>query len=211
MNITLVRHPETTANESHIIYGHTDYPYTDLGKDQMNWVKDYMTINYGMNHEEIARPNIRIISSPKGRALKLARAISAELNIECEVNEQISEMNFGIFEGLTLDEAMEKFPDGYQDFRDHFDTTRIPEGESYNDFIARIEVFIQYITSLKHEDTLDEIIVVSHGGVIRELLERLLAIEPGESWKFLIENGCIIKLVLRDDGCQLKELIANKY
>jgi len=211
MNVTLVRHPQTTANEKHIIYGNSDYPYTKRGERQRHWVKDYMAINYGIQLEEIPDTNIKIISSPKGRALNLAIAIAKELDISAEMNENISEMDFGIFEGLTIEEAMETYPDAYANFQEYFDTTRIPDGESYGEFINRMDMFLEHITFLNNERKVDEIIVVSHGGVIRELLERLLDINPGESWKFLIDNGCIIKLVLRKDGYRLKELIANKF
>ena len=211
MNVTLVRHPQTTANKLHVIYGNTDYPYTERGEHQLLWVKDYMAINYGMYLEETPDQNMKIFSSPRGRALKLATAISEELDINCQVDENIGEMDFGIFEGLTMEEAIEKYPVDYNNFQEHFDTTRIPEGESYNDFIDRIDNFLDHIAYLNNEVHLDEIIVVSHGGVIRELLERLLDIDPGESWKFLIGNGSIIKLVLREDGYRLRELIANKF
>lgn len=211
MNITLVRHPQTTANKKHIIYGNTDYPYTERGEHQMLWVKDYMAINYGMYLDDTPDHNMKIISSPRGRAYKLATAISEELEISPEVNKNISEMDFGIFEGLTIEEAMETYPDEYTNFQDHFDTTRIPDGESYDDFIDRVDDFLEHVAYLNNEEKLDEIIVVSHGGVIRELLERLLDMDPGESWKFLIGNGCIIKLVLREDGYRLRELIANKF
>lgn len=211
MNVTLVRHPQTTANKLHVIYGNSDYPYTERGEHQLLWVKDYMAINYGMYLKDTPGQKMKIFSSPRGRAFKLARAISEELETTCEVDENISEMDFGIFEGLTIEEAMEKYPEDYNNFQDHFDTTRIPDGESYDDFIDRMDNFLEQIAYLNNEEKLDEIIVVSHGGVIRELLERLLDIDPGESWKFLIGNGCIIKLVLREDGYRLRELIANKF
>lgn len=211
MNVTLVRHPQTTANKKHIIYGKTDYPYTKRGEHQLLWVKDYMSINYGMYLDDMPNHNMKIISSPKGRALQLATAIGEELDLSPEMNENLSEMDFGIFEGLTMDEAIETYPKEYKNFQEHFDTTRIPEGESYDDFIDRMDAFLDHIAYLNNEVKLNELVIVSHGGVIRELLERLLDIDPGQSWKFIVGNGCIIKLVLREDGYQLKELIANKF
>jgi alpha-ribazole phosphatase len=212
MNITLVRHPQTTANEMHIIYGKSDYHYTQRGNHQLLWLKDYIAMNYGFEIEDDSTDhNMRIISSPRDRALILAEAIGNEIDIEPIISEYICEMDFGIFEGLTVEEAIVKYPVEYNDFQYNFGTTRIPKGESYEDFITRMDNFMEHISYLKNEVKLDEIIVVTHGGVIRELLERLLEIEPGGSWKFLIGNGCLIKLALRDDGYHLKELIANKF
>lgn len=212
MNITLVRHPQTTANKAHIIYGKTDYPYTERGEHQLLWVKDYMGISFGMSMDnEKPNHNMKIITSPKHRAYSLAIAIGKELEIAPETDVNLTEMDFGVFEGLTVEEAREKHPKEYFDFENHFDTTKIPEGESYNEFSTRMDKFLDHVAYLNNVVKLDEIIVVSHGGVIRELLERFLDMEPGGSWKFMIGNGSIIKLVLRDDGYRLKELIANKF
>ena len=211
MNITLVRHPQTTANNKHVIYGRSDYPYTKCGQDQFLWIKDYMVTSYGLYSEGISSPRIKVLSSPRGRALNLATKISEKLEIDLETFSDISEMDFGIFEGLTMEEVMETYPDDYKNFQESFDTTRIPEGESYNDFTQRVDRFFEYLENLNKEVELDEVIIVSHGGVIRELLERLLGTEPGDSWKLLIGNGCIIKLVERKDSYQLRELIANKF
>ncbi len=212
MNITLIRHPQTTANKNHIIYGMKDYEYTERGEHQFFWIKEYMEINYSINHQfQDHKEKYCIISSPRGRALKLAQGISMELGIKLETRDEIGEMNFGIFEGLSTEEAKKKHPDAYFNFQYHFDTTAIPGGESYEDFIARMDKFIDYLGRLHESGQFDEIIIVSHGGVIRELIENLLELEPGTSWKFLVSNGCIIKLEMKENGYRLKELVANKF
>lgn len=212
MNITLVRHPQTTANMAHIIYGVSDYDYTERGHNQMLWVEEYMKINYSMTKKfSENKDRFHVITSPRERASQLAKGISKALEMDYEEEELIREMNFGIFEGLTTEEAKEKFPDEYFDFQYHFDTTAIPKGESYDDFIHRVDSFIDKLGQFHMNNIYDEVVVVTHGGVIRELIERLLELEPGSSWKFSIGNGCIIKLVLKSNGFCLKELIANKF
>lgn len=212
MNITLIRHPQTTANKNHIIYGVKDFDYTDRGEHQSLWIKEYMNMNYGMNSDfQEHKERYHIISSPRGRAMKLAESIGESLGMDLEVKEEIGEMNFGIFEGLSTEEAKSQYPDAYFNFQYHFDTTAIPEGESYEDFIARMDRFIDYLGTLHASEQYEEVIIVSHGGVLREVLENLLDMEPGSSWKFQISNGCIIKLVLKEDGYRLRELIANKF
>ncbi len=212
MNITLIRHPQTTANKNHIIYGVKDFEYTERGEHQYLWIKEYMEMNYSINNQfQEHKDRYHIISSPRGRALKLAQGISKELGIDLETKDEIGEMNFGIFEGLSTEEAKQKHPDAYFNFQYHFDTTAIPGGESYEDFMTRMDRFIDYLGSLHGSGQFDEIIIVSHGGVIRELTENLLELEPGTSWKFSVSNGCIIKLELKEDGYRLKELVANKF
>ena len=146
MNITLIRHPQTTANKNHIIYGVKDYDYTERGEHQALWIKEYMNMNYGFNSGfQENKGRFHIISSPRGRALNLAETIGEDLELDFEVRDEISEMNFGIFEGLSTDEAEKQFPDAYFNFQYHFDTTAIPEGESYDDFITRMDEFIEFL------------------------------------------------------------------
>ncbi len=212
MNITLIRHPQTEANKDHIIYGKSDYDYTERGNNQKLWVQEYMSLNYNITKNFYThKAGYHIITSPRKRASILAKGISDELKIGIEVEELICEMNFGIFEGLTTKEAEEKYPDEYFDFQYNFDTTKIPEGESYNDFIERIESFIDKLGELYTNKTYEEVVIVTHGGVIRELVERILEFEPGDSWKLIIGNGCIVKLIAKSEGYYLKELIANKF
>ncbi len=209
MNITLIRHPQTTANKEHVIYGKLDYPYTNRGHNQLEWLKEYMSINYGMYKKDLGP--IKLISSPRGRAAELAKAIGEALELIPQYTETVSEMDFGIFEGLTIEEALDKYPEDYKNFQEHFDTTSIPEGESYEDFIKRMDNMLAYLEELIASGTVEEAIIISHGGVVREMVERLLDLEPGGSWKFMISNGCIVKMELHNEGYRLKELIANKF
>jgi len=212
MNITLIRHPQTKANKAHIIYGKTDYEYTERGKNQLLWIKDYMMLNYSMKAEfEENKEKYKIITSPRRRAKDLAMAISQEMDIGWEEEKLIGEMDFGIFEGLTTEEAKLKYPDEYFDFQYHFDTTAIPDGDSYEAFINRVNSFVDRLGLYHESGKYNELLIVTHGGVIRELFERLLEVEPGTSWKLLVGNGCILKLVLKKDGFHLRELIANKF
>lgn len=200
MNIILVRHPRTVANETHLIYGRTDYPYAKLGHEQYDWVIDQLSTRYNFQGETA------IISSPRERALNLAKGIGKALEVDVKVNEAISEMDFGVFEGLTMDEVMTKFPKEYEDFTTRFEETVIPEGESYQAFTDRLEFFCEELEMLGEIGRYKDVIVVSHGGVTRELLERLTGMIPGGSWSVNVGNGCIITLSPVNEGFVISQL-----
>ena len=221
MNITLIRHPQTEANVKKIIYGKLDYPYSNLGKSQFDTTLDYIQRHYVSTSQE--DKSIKLYTSPSQRTQALAIEIGKLLSIPLCVEDRIAEMNFGIFEGLTADEIETNYPEAYNNFKHHFDTSTIPEGESYRSFVERIEEVINEYHNLRikqtshktsHEmilgdDLVDEIILVTHGAVIREFIERLLALGEGSSWKFVIGNACIVKFEFLGGEYRLKELISS--
>lgn len=206
MDIILVRHPKTVANEAHIIYGRTDYPYAEVGFKQYTWVLEKINERY-KKLKMTKDIKISIQSSPRERALKLATGIAESIQQQVEVNQQLAEMDFGIFEGLTMEEVMVKYPKAYQDFTFRFEESVIPEGESYSSFSERMDLFCDEIAQLEEKGVVTELIVVSHGGVTRELLERLTGMVPGSSWNMQVDNGCLLALVPENEGYSLRELL----
>ncbi|MCF8018990.1 MAG: hypothetical protein CVV00_02625 [Firmicutes bacterium HGW-Firmicutes-5] len=179
MRFIFLRHPETTANVKNLIYGKTDFPYTKRGQQQF----------------EEALVNIerfrfdKIMTSPLRRAYELASAIALKTNKELTVHEALEEMNFGIFEGLTEDEAKIKHPDIHKEFAESFETTLFPEGESFDVFKKRVEGFVNH-----YKQSEVDCLVVSHGGFIRTALELLLDNTSGFSWYLEIGNCSIIEI-----------------
>jgi broad specificity phosphatase PhoE len=57
----------------------------------------------------------------------------------------------------------------------------------------------------------DEIVIITHGAVIREFLEQALKLGEGSSWKFKIGNGSVLKLDLCEGNFCVYELIANPH
>jgi broad specificity phosphatase PhoE len=194
MKIFLVRHPQTTANQQKIIYGKTDYPYTQAGEKQVKSILDFFSM-------QVRSDRIKIITSPAIRAVNLANQIGKLFKEVPSMDERLGEMNFGIFEGLTLGEAKEKHPLAYDDFVHRFETSSIPEGESYIAFQERIKRFIVTMPEK------DEWILVTHGAVIREMLEQILGLKAGDSWKFSINNGTIVELEKKTLGFVVKQII----
>ncbi|PKM67896.1 MAG: hypothetical protein CVU95_04415 [Firmicutes bacterium HGW-Firmicutes-2] len=194
MRFIFLRHPETTANEKNLIYGKTDYPYTKRGQQQFEEALDYV---------ERFRFD-KILTSPLGRAYELASAVASKMSKELIVHEELEEMNFGIFEGLTEDEAMIKYPDVHQAFVESFETTLFPEGESFDVFKNRVEGFVNH-----YRQSEMDWLVVSHGGVIRTAIEYLLDNKSGLSWHLEIGNCSIIEIHINEGKPSIIKNILN--
>lgn len=66
--ITLIRHPQTLANQAHLLQGSTDSDLSSLGQSQLEALRD----NWSSLHKDQVT---LIISSPLGRTRKLAEAL----------------------------------------------------------------------------------------------------------------------------------------
>lgn len=191
VRIILLRHPETTANSNNLIYGQMDFPYTQKGQQQFEEAQKRIL---GFRFE-------KIYSSHLERALKLAQAISQNMCIEVQIVEALSEMGYGIFEGLTMQEALLLYPEAYSDFVNQFETTVIPESEGYDAFKIRVRKAIDFIIE-ENQDCL----IVTHGGVIHEAIEHLLELKPGQSWSFYFDNTAIVEFKVSNERRQLINL-----
>ncbi len=199
MKIIMVRHPETIANQQHIIAGKRDYPYTLVGKRQVKAIAGYFREEYIQE-----RGSVQVISSPASRAQNLAKAIAIELDVDVVIEASFREMDFGLFEGHTFQEAKEKYPHVYAALQQDVEGGAIPGGERYDDFQKRIRKSIKKVVDRQHLD--DTYILVSHGGVIREILEQLLPLSPGDSWKFGIYNGVLVEINQQGDGYVIEQI-----
>lgn len=175
--IIAVRHGETFANLDKRYLGSTDSPLTEEGKKQMLFFKKY-----------IIEEDIEVVySSPLGRAVESAEILCDSF----VVDSRLAEMDFGIFEGMTYDEIMKRYPDEGDKFYSDIENFKIPSGESFIDVKMRVQDFLD---SMKEESAL----LLTHGGWIRGLLALIMNGEK-EIWDYTVGNGMGIE-VLIDEG-----------
>jgi len=182
MRFILVRHVQTLANKENRIYGRLDSEFTKKGYVQLEWLK-----------RELACEQVdAVFSSPRPRALSVAKEVCEALQLgteDIQVRSELSEMDFGIFEGLTYEEAMERHPVEWESYCESYRNYKIPEGESFSEFEERIEGFIE---SLEDEDI--TALIVTHGGVVQSIMTRLLGLGPDERWHFRVRPASIVEI-----------------
>ncbi len=158
MSIILVRHGETPLNVARVLQP----PATGLserGTAQARAVAKRLA----------ERKPAAILSSDLPRAALTARAISEASGVPVESTELLQERNFGELRGKPYDVlgfdaiAMEDAP---------------PGGESMPVFHARVDLALEMIARLRAALSGD-LIVVTHGLVIRSLLNRRLRLPEG--------------------------------
>lgn len=193
MELILIRHGESEGNVKGLVYGHTDYPMTEKGMQQVPKIVE-ITKRYNIN---------KVYSSPLVRAKVIAQAISQDQNISLTLDDRLKEINFGDYEDMPREKVMEIVGDNYYKVVGFFDHVDIPGGEHQDDFLLRVNSFIDEL--LAGED--GTYAVTSHFGTIKAILHHLMGYNKVSLRQFAIKPGAIIKLTIKKDRVRMDELI----
>lgn len=197
MKIYFVRHGESTANDEGIYSGHLDVELTEKGKQQALGCKDILS-NIEFQH---------VVSSDLKRAKNTAEIICGDRNIDISENKELREMNFGIWEGLSNREIVEKYKDEYNTWINDYVNLKAPEGESLKEFYDRAvsayeDIKAKYIINKEHisggDKKIKDILIVSHSGVIRSLISHEMGNGIDGYWKYAVDN-CSVSVMEYDE------------
>jgi phosphoserine phosphatase len=181
LEIILVRHGETEFNASETFRGRADVHLNKTGLKQAELLGEYLS------SEKI---NV-VYSSPLQRAVKTAAAIAAPQKLQVKLVENLNDIDCGEWQGLTLKEVKERYPDVYQDWLDTPEQVRLPGGESLEDVRSRALPFVQDAAIRCREG---KIVLVSHRVVNKVLICALLALDNSMFWSFKLDTCAITRL-----------------
>ncbi|MBS3994590.1 MAG: histidine phosphatase family protein [Alkaliphilus sp.] len=174
----LVRHGETKWNAEFRAQGSKNVELSDTGRKQAYLLADRMH-SYGIN---------KIISSNLDRAYETGEILGAKLNLKVEKLEDLKEMNFGVWEGLTMNEIQSKYSEHYTIWRNKPHDAEIPDGERLIHVQKRGLDSINKIIKTNPEQN---IVVVSHGTMIKAIILGILDIDLSYFYKIRQDNTCI--------------------
>ena len=153
MRIFAIRHGRTEWNALGKIQGRTDIPLSDEGKESAYSLA-------GKMREDGFIPT-HFFTSPLKRAYMTAQIIADEFSLTPEIGRDFQEMSFGLWEGLSWAQIMEKYPAEFEIWN-HDRTVCIPGGESYIDLTRRVMPELRRACEKSDGD----FAVVAHGAVI---------------------------------------------
>lgn len=178
--IYLVRHGVTEWNAQFRYQGSTDIPLSEEGLEQAERV--------GMRLSRLTVK--RIVTSPQLRAVETARRIAAHVGVvDIEKWDELREVHFGGWEGLTVPEIVAAFGEELFDaWRKAQTEVTVPGGEDARSVSDRSKSAAQRLSALEDEVT----VVVAHGAIFRSLIPHLLDMPVSSVfWKMRIDNGSI--------------------
>jgi broad specificity phosphatase PhoE len=202
LRIILIRHGQTEWNRQERFRG-----WVDIDLDET-----------GIRQAKAAAPRIvqwevtAIYTSPLKRAMATAQIIANRLNLPVAPLEGINDMNFGIWQGLSVEKTKENYPELFNLWRYSPQRLQIPQGESLDDVRKRVVATIDDLTSRHQNET---IALVTHRVVCKVLLCHLLGLDNSHFWQLaqdatainLFEiNGGKATITLINDTCHLRAL-----
>ena len=186
--IYLVRHGETDWNRERRIQGSTDIPLNDTGRSQASATGALLA----------SREWDGVYASPLSRAFETAEIIADTLGLPIpRIVPQLAERNYGDAEGLTGDEIDARFAGA-----------DVPGRETRDEVAARA---LPAIVELAEKHPGESIVLVSHGGVIRTILNTVAPdahpepIRNGSVHSFRHTDGTL-DLVAFDDPIEVASL-----
>ncbi|KAE9405021.1 bifunctional 6-phosphofructo-2-kinase/fructose-2,6-bisphosphate 2-phosphatase [Gymnopus androsaceus JB14] len=121
------------------------------------------------------------------------------LNIKVIEKPQMSEINPGIWDGLSPDQARKYYPQDWERFVKDPYAFRAPRAESYHDLSVRIEPIL-----IELEREKEDLLIIGHASVIRCLLAYLIGLPASEIPAIEIARGDLLEVVPASYGvhCQ---------
>jgi len=190
--IHLIRHGQVEEAYQGKFVGRIDADLSQEGKKQMKRLTDYLN--------QLEDP--KYIISPLKRAQDSFKWAVDIANKSPIIDDDFKEIHFGNWQGLTFNQIRTRYPDLYKEWKTWSDRFQYPQGESYAHFIRRIKKCIRLIRSLPNQN----IVVFSHGGVIRFLICALLGMDPSYHNSFKIDRGSVTRIDMSRRVCVLTDL-----
>ena len=158
--IYLIRHAQSVGNIEKRLAGRIDYALTDEGYNQVN----KLTERLKDIHFDVA------YSSPKIRAVGTIKQL-AELNyLSINIDDKLSEMDFGIYDGFKWDEVNEIDPSISNRRKEINEIEGIPEQETTQEVKNRM---YNKILKIANENMGKTILIASHGIAIEAFLKQV--------------------------------------
>jgi len=175
-HVIIVRHGQTEWNIAGIRQGHLDSRLTERGVAQAKALA-----------QRLARERFTALySSDLGRAVQTAVQIADLTGREIVTDARLRERHLGVFQGLTADEIMTKHPEERRQFRTLGPDYVIPGGESMRQQVERNVGCLNEL-AVKHRG--EQIVVVTHGGVVSGFFRHTLAIPLDAPRRFEFVNA----------------------
>ena len=187
VRIILARHGHVDWLAPERFRGRAELPLSDLGRRQAQAVARYIAATW--------KPDA-VYTSPLGRCRETGAEIAAPFRLELRPVDGLADIDYGEWQGLTRDEAQERWPDETELWFRTPHIAAIPGGETLAALLSRTSAALRDIL-WRHPD--QTVVLVGHDSVNRVLL--LFAMElPLSRYWHLRKDPCCVNELLFDNG-----------
>lgn len=198
--IIVLQHGETEWNKKEKFTGLADLPLTENGLQQSH---------YAAKTVASLKPHF-IYSSPLKRALQTAEAVANITDLPVHKDTSLIDMDFGLWQGLSLTEAYNKYRKDYMMWLHNPQMLTFPQGESLLTVQERINGLLKFVED-NHKD--DAVLFVTHKLVCIVLILTVIGADLRHFWQIkqdiaalnvFIERGGLLLAWKINDTCHIK-------
>jgi len=168
LTLYLCRHGDTAWSSERRLAGRTDLPLIEVGERNARQL--------GERLRDV--PFERVLASPLARARRTAEL--AGLGARAELDDRLLEMDFGRYDGLTVDEIRRDRP-GWTYLRDG-----CPGGEGAGELGARADALLAELGALA-----GNVALFAHSVILRVLAARFLGLAPEAGRLLMLSPGAL--------------------
>jgi probable phosphoglycerate mutase len=165
LEVCLVRHGQSVSNAAGVWQGQGDSPLNELGRTQVE----------GLRRALREQRYDLVLSSDLSRAADTAKASG----VEVEHDRAWREIHVGDWEGLTMEQVVERFPEQIEALKAR-QSFAIGGGESWPEVFERADASLAKLRQRLPRG--GRAIVFTHGGIIAALLSGLLGVRNRFPW-----------------------------
>ncbi len=178
----VMRHGKTDWNLKHKLQGKTDIPLNDMGRQMAREASEkYKDVHFDICY-----------CSPLIRARETAELLLEGRDVPVIIDDRLSEMGFGIYEGIENVFDKPECPVRVL-FFEPSEYKAVGGAESLEELIARTSEFLND-TALPLVNSGKDVLIVGHGAMNSALIGQVRHIPLKDFWVEGIENCRLIKL-----------------
>lgn len=185
--LILVRHGSTRHSADKRFSGRNELPLDDVGERQVTGLAA-RAASFGA----VAA----VISSPLRRARQTTESIAASLGVRLDVNDDLAEVDFGTWEGLTFAEVQRAHPDELSAWL-HSPDAAPPQGESFATAGRRVRRGRDAVIAAHGGKT---IVIGTHVTPIKTLIRLALDAPPASLFRIHLDTASVSIIDYYADG-----------
>ncbi|MCE9555601.1 MAG: histidine phosphatase family protein [Planctomycetes bacterium] len=187
LKIILLRPGSTEFDVQGRIVGTLDLPLSAEGNAEV------ATAIGALNGDEVAM----VYCSPCQSAVETAEAVAAARGVKCKQIKTLQNVNYGLWQGMLVDEVRRKQPRVFKQWQEHPETICPPEGEMFADVQQRVEAALTKLLKKHKEGIIVLVVPEPLAGIARSRLQHT---DLSEAWKTVGECGAWEAIVVQPGG-----------
>jgi probable phosphoglycerate mutase len=189
--ILLVRHGHVPGISPERFRGRTDIDLTEQGLDEARKTADWIARWW--------QPTI-IYTSPMKRCRDTGTAIAKRCGVNSEVLNDLNDLDYGHWRWLTHEAVAAESPVLYRRWRTNPHLMRFPNGESFQELVARAGDALRGAIERHPKET---VVMVSHDSLNRAILLQSLDQPLSAYWKLTQDPCAISEIAITTEGIRV--------